>query len=854
MDLGTMLYNNLKDVTWSTTSLPLDQLVSAYKLPQIVMLDNGQLVEGLRENDYLLIHSCRQWTTITAHSLEEGHYVIGPKIEIPVHYEGQFKLLEQDRDVKEPVQYFNSVEEVAKAFPERVYVMEDITFNVKMASGECNEDTEVYNITLSTGDELTLMGQAEILYAKSSKEKSRLNTIFKKIGKLHSISKIGRGKMPCLICMNHRTNESISLPFQCKGRFSTCSPLELQMQDGEHTIRNIVEKTRLPVNVIVPSSPPRNQHDLHLIREGHRYKLVNVQTKTVVVCCILRNNKIIPVHFPFHMAMPRFIVPEELLQGELWLDTMVHRWFSFCQEQFDIDDYSRAVRDVRTDWSDDVKSPKKSSGNGCCSGSGGGNSGSNGCTSHIQIPNSLTYARDELTQSFHRLSVCVYGSNLHGNSEVNLQGCMTLCGDWTLLPSDGHYSESGENEHLFPEPLESTTQQPAFNKLDGPYEELWLDHLRGQTPKPSSSEGIRSVNNGCPVPAPLSFPVSCPVGPITSLDVPLTPPPVPPKSEAVKEECRLLNAPPIPPRSLKQPPVTALSKLRQQDTRSPSPTLSYYSSGLHSISGQSEAEGAEPQEQSPACYPCNWSKSMPEQSTTSPVGSLPSDTLSSRLSWPNNFSGGESRCLEEFLPAGCRSYYSYPRKRTPSTPKVCTSSLVDFQQRPCCSEDARKGPLTQAHAKSSSFNSEEHRGKPIEESNSKQSLSCPILPPRTPKSKCTDSPSESTCDTKLDIPPSEKNEEIFSLSDSPVSTSPSCPPAAQWQPPSSLAGISIEEVSKCLKFIGLPDEVVSLFVSEKIDGNLLLQLTEEILSEDFKLSKLQVKKLLQFINGWRPKI
>ncbi|KAF6716415.1 GRB2-associated and regulator of MAPK protein [Oryzias melastigma] len=182
MDLGTMLYNNLKDVTWSTTSLPLDQLVSAYKLPQIVMLDNGQLVEGLRENDYLLIHSCRQWTTITAHSLEEGHYVIGPKIEIPVHYEGQFKLLEQDRDVKEPVQYFNSVEEVAKAFPERVYVMEDITFNVKMASGECNEDTEVYNITLSTGDELTLMGQAEILYAKSSKEKSRLNTIFKKIG------------------------------------------------------------------------------------------------------------------------------------------------------------------------------------------------------------------------------------------------------------------------------------------------------------------------------------------------------------------------------------------------------------------------------------------------------------------------------------------------------------------------------------------------------------------------------------------------------------------------------------------------------------------------------------------------
>lgn len=42
-------------------------------------------------------------------------------------------MLEQDRDIKEPVQYFNSVEEVAKAFPERVYVMEEITFNVKVA-------------------------------------------------------------------------------------------------------------------------------------------------------------------------------------------------------------------------------------------------------------------------------------------------------------------------------------------------------------------------------------------------------------------------------------------------------------------------------------------------------------------------------------------------------------------------------------------------------------------------------------------------------------------------------------------------------------------------------------------------
>lgn len=45
---------------------------------------------------------------------------------------GKFKLLDQDRDIREPVQYFNSVEEVASIFPDRVFVMEAITFSVKV--------------------------------------------------------------------------------------------------------------------------------------------------------------------------------------------------------------------------------------------------------------------------------------------------------------------------------------------------------------------------------------------------------------------------------------------------------------------------------------------------------------------------------------------------------------------------------------------------------------------------------------------------------------------------------------------------------------------------------------------------
>lgn len=46
---------------------------------------------------------------------------------------GKFKLLDEDRDVRDPVQYFSSVEEVAGIFPDRVFVMETITFSVKVS-------------------------------------------------------------------------------------------------------------------------------------------------------------------------------------------------------------------------------------------------------------------------------------------------------------------------------------------------------------------------------------------------------------------------------------------------------------------------------------------------------------------------------------------------------------------------------------------------------------------------------------------------------------------------------------------------------------------------------------------------
>ncbi|XP_009273409.1 PREDICTED: GRB2-associated and regulator of MAPK protein 2 [Aptenodytes forsteri] len=379
---------------------------------------------------------------------------------------GKFKLLDQDRDIREPVQYFNSVEEVASIFPDRVFVMEAITFSVKVVSGEFSEDSEVYNFTLHAGDELTLMGQAEILCAKTVKEKSRFNTILRKLGK--AAPAVGarqvKGKMPCLICMNHRTNESLSLPFQCKGRFSTRSPLELRLQEGEHTIRSIIEKVRLPVNVAVPSRPARNPYDLHAIREGHCYKLVSIISKTVVLCCILRRDELVPFHFLLLTDMPRFQLPEGLLAGDPQLEKLLRDSAAYCHDRFNPDEYSRAVREAKPDFSEECASPRRL---------------------RLCLP---ACAREELSQPLQRLSLCACTTGVPREPVARCQGPRGVGGGTPRPPLP---VPDPDREYMTPDWAEPEfrTQEP----LEIPYEELWSNPSPEGCCEPGSGAGRQDL-------------------------------------------------------------------------------------------------------------------------------------------------------------------------------------------------------------------------------------------------------------------------------------------------------------------------------------------------------------------------
>uniref|UniRef100_A0A3B3X7H2 CABIT domain-containing protein n=1 Tax=Poecilia mexicana TaxID=48701 RepID=A0A3B3X7H2_9TELE len=699
---------SLSEITWSPLALPLDAVVSKYRLPTLVRLAHGECVEGLSEDDVVLLHSCRQWTTVTAHSLEEGHYVIGPKIDIPLQYQGKFKLLDEDRDVRDPVQYFSSVEEVAGVFPDRVFVMETITFSVKVVSGEFSEDSESYSFTLQAGDELSLMGKAELLCASPPKEKTGL------------ISK--GGKTPCLVCMNHRTNQSVSLPFVCRGRFCTRSPLEQGMLGGEHTVRSIIERVRLPVNVSVPSRPPRNPYDRHGVREGHRYKLLNIVSKTVVLCLVLRRQEVSPSHFLLLRCMPRFNVAEASVHTAA-LESLLLR------HAFDPDAYSRAVRETRPElecMTEECVSPRRS--RLCVSG------------------------QDSLAPALQRLSMCGYVGGLSENSLGARLG---------EGPGD-------EREYVTPD----WTEDELRTNEEIPYEELWTNQ---------NAESLGKEPNL------ISFHTS------SSLDGSLgtvvtrvsTPPPIPPKSDAVREECRYLLAPPVPPRcskggSVSSPaPSPPVPPRFPKTSTSPRPNLSFYSSGLQDSCSPSP-------DATLYCYPCSWADCpAPNPGSPDPTSATPAENTSS----------------------------SQPAQATWAEPWVesFTSPTPRLRPPPPHSRFAPFGALNP-------FN----RQSP-----------CP-----SPEPVVNDS---------------SRGAEGGGTSLSGADGSPS-PPDPTWRPPSDLSALSLEEVSACLRFIGLPEAAVAVFQRERIDGSLLVQLTEDILSHDFHLSRLHVTKITQFIQGWRPKI
>lgn len=70
--------------------------------------------------------------------------------------------------------------------------------------------------------------------------------------------------------------------------------------------------------------------------------------------------------------------------------------------------------------------------------------------------------------------------------------------------------------------------------------------------------------------------------------------------------------------------------------------------------------------------------------------------------------------------------------------------------------------------------------------------------------------------------------------------------------PDQLDNLTCFHLADCLKLLNM-DSYITTFLTNQIDGKLLLELDEEILTSDLNVSKLHAKKLLMFAHrGWRP--
>ncbi|EHH21955.1 hypothetical protein EGK_05130, partial [Macaca mulatta] len=613
----------------------------------------GEYAEGVSERDILLIHSCRQWTTVTAHTLEEGHYVIGPKIDIPLQYPGKFKLLEQARDVREPVRYFSSVEEVASVFPDRIFVMEAITFSVKVVSGEFSEDSEVYNFTLHAGDELTLMGQAEILCAKTTKERSRFTTLLRKLGRAGALTGVGGGG-----------------PASAGAAGGSGGGGELWAHQGPEGL------ARPPPGPDLISfgtaGPPRREPEAPP-------PPVPPKSEAVKEECRLLNAPPVP---------PRGGNGSGRLSGSPPVPPRFPKLQPVHSPSSSLSYYSSGLQD----------------GVGSRSGSGS--------------PSPDTYSL--------YCYPCTWGDCKVGESSSR--------------PAPG--------------PLPSTTQpSQASRALTEPLSGRAASLLGADTP-------VKTYH-------------SCP---------PLFKPSHPQKRFAPFGALNPFSGPAYP-----SGPSAASSS-------GPTTTL-----GPVATSGPAYSPGpASPGQAYSAAPPASCAPSSSSSSEWQDPALEPFDPFEL-----GQGSSPEPELLRSQEPRAVGTPGPGPRLSPLGPPKAFEPEGLVLRQVPTpLSPAALQGPeagggrlfLTQGRLEG---------------------------PPSSPRDGATG----------------------FGVRD-----------ASSWQPPADLSALSLEEVSRSLRFIGLSEDVVSFFARERIDGSIFVQLSEDILADDFHLTKLQVKKIMQFIKGWRPKI
>ncbi|ELU07116.1 hypothetical protein CAPTEDRAFT_220023 [Capitella teleta] len=71
--------------------------------------------------------------------------------------------------------------------------------------------------------------------------------------------------------------------------------------------------------------------------------------------------------------------------------------------------------------------------------------------------------------------------------------------------------------------------------------------------------------------------------------------------------------------------------------------------------------------------------------------------------------------------------------------------------------------------------------------------------------------------------------------------------------PEDLDGLTVSDVCQCLRLLNM-DSHVKHFQKHQVDGGLLADMKEKVLTDEFKFTPFNASKLMRFARGWRPKL
>ncbi|CAH1253264.1 GRB2-associated and regulator of MAPK protein 1-like [Branchiostoma lanceolatum] len=764
----TSLCEELKSLTWKEV-VNLDCVVQQYKLPQILqVLDENsipQSVDKITRGDFLLLHSPWNVQKVVCQSVEgEGHYVVGNRLEIPYGYEGKFEIFnlwEQDYKV------FNSVEEVARVFPTRVFALEDINITMVAVVSENSDDRECFKIVIKAGQELTLMGQTD-LYLEEWPDRSKMG-IFGKGKSLVSKIRPKIKKTPCLICMHHTQAESVKLPYPCKGRFSTSSPAEIRQYEGAHTVQEIADNVRLPVSVKLVQPPAHNAHDEYRIQKKASLKFLQKEEgQDVIAACGLKEGarKLFQVDA---RLKPVFRIADQAKQKTEQYQTLLRECMQLWTDH-DVDAYFRAVR-------------------------------------------------------IHRSRKQRNSRDLSNQSSVDREECPVPPPRRTSRHIGRPQVEDSPRSKVLSKALPPTPREEGQDHPDGheiPYDFLWPGTGRIDTSNRDSSGSTEEQ----------------------------------PQFVDRKELDNALH-------------VTA------DEEPSDFEYLEDWEDWSEMDNRHRNGEG----NNNKAVANSRFSQASNRERNRNDKGVTESNTLNSLVS------SDESQAYELLVDIGKSKSLPWDT-RTPLSPT--NADLGDIPPRPPRNPTATPPPLPLSPRPSMTSLSDSQksgqtspqqvrsgqrspvegppilpRGMPPTHS-SVSSLSDsdppPLPPPRLPPRPMT---SRAKSENRSESPSDFEDMDSLSIDGSQESDSDKRSPRVNsspfvtdpdWIPPDNLSNLTVQEVSQCLRYIGTPDNVVQQFFRERIDGQMLIQLDKDILSQEFRLSGLQTKKISEFINGWRPRL